>query len=208
MSDLPVAPMEGPHPAGVRPLDRSFYARPAREVARSLIGMVIVSTLHGERTAGRIVETEAYIGPEDPASHAAERIGRTARNEAMFGSPGTAYVYLSYGIHWCLNAVTDREDHPGAVLIRALEPLGDLAPMRLRRGTPDRDLARGPGRLCQALAVTGDLNGHPLNEPPLLFLEAPATPPAAIEAGPRIGISRATDWPLRFTLRGSRYLSR
>lgn len=190
------------------PLEPSFYARPARVVARSLIGAVVLSTLDGERTAGRIVETEAYVGPEDPASHAAERVGRTARNGPMFGAPGTAYIYLSYGIHWCLNAVTDREDHPGAVLIRALEPIGDLAAMRRRRGTPDRDLARGPGRLCQALGVTGVLNGRSLDQPPLVFLAGAAAPPDAVEAGPRVGISRATDWPLRFTLRGSHYLSR
>lgn len=195
-------------PGSSRPLERSFYERPARDVARSLIGALVVSTVGGERTEGRIVETEAYVGPEDPASHAAERIGRTARNSPMFGPPGTAYIYLSYGIHWCLNAATDREDHPGAVLIRALEPVGDLAAMRLRRGTPDRDLARGPGRLCQALGITGAFNGHPLDEPPLVFLETPPVAPEAIDAGPRIGITRATDWPLRFTLRGSRFLSR
>jgi DNA-3-methyladenine glycosylase len=154
------------------------------------------------------VETEAYIGPEDPASHAAERVGGTARNEAMFGPPGTAYVYRSYGIHWCLNAVSDRVNHPSAVLIRALEPLIGLPVMRVRRGTRDRDLARGPGRLCQALGVTGELNGHVLEELPLQILDAPALPEEAVEAGPRIGISRATDWPLRFTLRGSRWLSR
>lgn len=195
-------------PAAGRPLERSFYARPARDVARSLIGTMVVSSVEGRRTAGRIVETEAYVGPEDPASHAAERIGRTARNSPMFGPPGTAYVYLSYGIHWCLNAVTDQTDHPGAVLVRALEPVGDLAAMRRRRGTPDLDLARGPGRLCQALAITGAFNGHPLDEPPLLFLEGPPIPSEAIDAGPRVGISRATDWPLRFTLRDSPYLSR
>lgn len=195
-------------PLAGEPLGHSFYARPAREVARSLIGQLVVSSASGERTVARIVETEAYIGPEDPASHAAEGIGRTARNSAMFGVPGTAYVYRSYGIHWCLNAVTDREDHPGAVLIRAVEPLVGLQVMRLRRGTPDRDLARGPGRLCQALAITGALDGHPLDRPPLVFLEAPEIPPGSIDTGPRIGISRAADWPLRFTLRGSRYLSR
>jgi DNA-3-methyladenine glycosylase len=154
------------------------------------------------------VETEAYVGPEDPASHAAERIGRTARNEAMFGPPGTAYVFLSYGIHWCLNAVTDRAGHPGAVLIRAAEPLGDLAVMRERRGTRDRDLARGPGRLAQALGVTDALDGHRLDTPPLRFLDAPAVPDADVATGPRIGISRAADWPLRFTEAGSRWLSR
>lgn len=208
MTDVSGTWLEGLDPRAVTPLEPSFYARPARDVARSLLGALVVSTLAGGRTGGRIVETEAYIGPEDPASHAAARIGRTERNAPMFGRPGTAYVYRSYGIHWCLNAVTDREDHPGAVLIRALEPLGDLAVMRLRRGTPDRDLARGPGRLCQAMAITGALNGHSLDEPPLLFVHGPPTSPTAIAAGPRVGISRAADWPLRFTLRGSRYLSR
>ncbi len=189
------------------PLPPAFYARPAREVARQLIGMVVRSTVDGE-ALGRIVETEAYTGPEDAASHAAERIGRTVRNEAMFGVPGTAYVYRSYGIHWCLNAVTDREGFPAAVLIRALEPLGDLSLVRRRRGTPDRDLARGPGRLTQALAITGALDGHPLHLPPLSIHDAPSVAPGEIVATPRIGINRAVEAPLRFTLRGSRWLSR
>jgi DNA-3-methyladenine glycosylase len=190
------------------PLPPAFYSRPAREVAPSLIGHVLVSTLGGERTVGRIVETEAYTGPDDPASHAAVRIGRTLRNEAMFGPPGTAYVYRSYGIHWCLNAVTDARGYPGAVLIRALEPMEGLSVMRARRGTRDRDLARGPGRLTEALGITGQEDGHELTEPPLLLCQGEALPTDAIEVGPRIGISRAVERPLRFTLRGSRYLSR
>lgn len=177
-------------------------------MAPSLIGHYLVSTLGGERTVGRIVETEAYLGPDDPASHAAERIGRTTRNAAMFGPPGTAYVYRSYGVHWCLNAVTDREGHPAAVLIRALEPVAGLDVMRARRGTSDRDLARGPGRLTQALGITGDQDGHPLVDPPLILAEGRQPDPEDIEVGPRIGISRARDWPLRFTLAGSRHLSR
>jgi DNA-3-methyladenine glycosylase len=189
------------------PLPTAFYARPAREVAPDLLGKLVLSTLGGEPAVGRIVETEAYLGLEDPASHAAERIGRTARNAPMFGAPGTAYVYRSYGIHWCMNAVTDRVDHPGAVLIRALEPVSGLEVMRARRGTPDRDLARGPGRLAQALGITGALNGHDLAEPPLSFRDAPPVPPDSIAAGPRIGITRAADWPLRFVIRGSRWVS-
>ena len=177
-------------------------------MAPALIGHYLVSTLAGHRTTGRIVETEAYTGPEDPASHAAERIGRTARNAAMFGPPGTAYVYRSYGIHWCLNAVTDTEGHPGAVLIRALEPVDGLEAMRARRGTRDRDLARGPGRLTEALAITGDQDGHALQDPPLLLCEGEVPEPGVIESGPRIGISRAAERPLRFTLKGSRFLSR
>ena len=202
--------MSGTDPGAVigAPLPLAFYGRPSREVAPALIGHYLVSTLGGERTVGRIVETEAYEGPGDPASHAAERIGRTARNATMFGPPGTVYVYKSYGIHWCMNAVTDREGFPGAVLIRALEPVEGLDAMRARRGSKDRDLARGPGRLTEALAVTGEQDGHVLAEPPLLLCEGTPPDPAAIEAGPRIGISRAVERPLRFTLGGSRYLSR
>lgn len=190
------------------PLPPTFYERPAREVAPSLIGHYLVSTLGAARTAGRIVEVEAYLGPDDPASHAAARIGRTARNEAMFGPPGSAYVYRSYGIHWCLNAVTDTEGHPAAVLIRALEPVEGLDVMRARRGTRDRDLARGPGRLTEALGITGDENGHRLQDPPLMLCKGEPPDSAELETGPRVGISRAVEWPLRFTLGGSRYLSR
>lgn len=189
------------------PLPAAFYARPAREVAPDLLGKLIRSTLGDEATVGRIVETEAYLGIDDPASHAAERIGRTARNAPMFGPPGTAYVYLSYGVHWCMNAVTDDVDHPGAVLIRALEPVAGIEVMRARRGTRDRDLARGPGRLGQALGITGALNGHRLQYPPLTFHDAPPLDAASVEAGPRVGISRAADWPLRFMVRDSRWVS-
>ena len=177
-------------------------------MAPALIGKVVRSELGGAVVAGRIVETEAYIGPEDPASHAAERIGRTPRNDAMYGVPGTAYVYRSYGIHWCLNAVTDREGFPAAVLIRALEPLEGVEVMRSRRGVEDRNLARGPGRLCAALEITGDVNGHILDAPPLSFHDAPPPPPESILAGPRVGITRAVDWPLRFIEAGSRWVSR
>ena len=177
-------------------------------MAPDLIGKVLRSTIDGVVTSGRIVEVEAYVGPHDAASHAAERVGRTARNESMFGPPGRAYVYLSYGIHWCMNTVTDRDGYPSGVLLRGLEPLENLPAMRERRGTSDRDLARGPGRLTQALGVTGGLDGHELQLPPLAVHDAPPVDPSDIEAGPRVGITRAADWPLRFTLRGSRYLSR
>lgn len=190
------------------PLPPDFYARPAREVAPDLIGTLIRSELDGAEAVGRIVEAEAYTGPDDPACHAAARIGRTARNAAMFGPPGTAYVYLSYGLHWCLNAVTDRVDYPAAVLIRALEPVHGVEAMRARRGTTDRNLARGPGRLTQALAITGALDGHLLDHPPLSIHQGDLVDPAEIDAGPRIGITRAADWPLRFSLKGSRWVSR
>ncbi|MEX2610147.1 MAG: DNA-3-methyladenine glycosylase [Gemmatimonadota bacterium] len=195
------------------PLPRAFYARPAEEVARDLLGAFLHTRLDGADTLGRIVEAEAYVGPHDAASHAAERIGRTPRNQAMFGAPGSAYVYCIYGVHWCLNAVTDQTEFPAAVLIRAVEPVAGLAAMRARRARggrvpADRDLARGPGRLTQAFAITGTLDGHELGAPPLRILAGEPVPERDVAACPRVGISRAVDWPLRFCLRGSPWLSR
>lgn len=193
------------------PLPAQFYDRPAEEVARDLLGAVLVSMVDGVETSGRIVEAEAYIGPEDPASHAAERIGRTARNAPMFGPPGIAYVYRIYGIHWCLNVVTGAVDYPAAVLIRAVEPLTGLETMRRRRGAVrrDRDLTGGPGRLSEAMGITGELNRHPLDRPPVWIAAGDrAIDPAEIVAGPRIGVTRARDWPLRFHLRGNPWVSR
>lgn len=191
------------------PLGPTFFARPSVEVAPALLGKVLVSTVDGRTAAGRIVETEAYLGPDDPSSHAAARIGRTRRNESMFGAPGIAYVYRIYGVHWCLNAVTDRVDFPGAVLIRALEPLDGAGVMRERRGgVPDRALTSGPGKLAAALGITGSLDGHPLDAAPLLIASGEAVPTDEIEVGPRIGISRAADWPLRFCVRRNPHVSR
>lgn len=165
-------------------------------MAPQLLGHRVVSTVDGHRTEGIIVETEAYIGPQDPASHAAERIGRTARNESMFGAAGLAYVYRIYGVHWCLNVVTGAEGFPAAVLIRALAPMGGQVVMGDRRGGR-APLASGPGRLCEALAITGALDGHDLTEEPLRL--TPGTrPDQTIAISPRIGIRRAADWPLRF----------
>ena len=193
-------------------LASSFFARPAEIVARDLLGMTIVSTIGGRQTAGRIVETEAYVGPHDDASHAAARIGRTPRNDVMFKSPGLAYVYRIYGVHWCLNAVTDRIDFPAAVLIRALEPLKGLIEMRRRRGisptAPDRMIASGPGKLAAALGITGDHNNHPLDRSPLWIERGVHIAKKDIIAGPRIGITRAADWPLRFHEKGSPWISR
>jgi len=192
----------------VKPLAASFYARPTEVVARSLLGHLLVSTVGGRRTAGRIVETEAYLGPHDPACHA---FGgrRTARTEALFGPPGTAYIYFTYGMHWCLNAVTRREGYPAAVLIRALEPVAGLETMRRRRGNmADRVLCSGPARLCMALGITGGLNGTPLQRGPLRILRMPVPRRPRIERSPRVGITRATEWPLRYLLADSPWVSR
>jgi DNA-3-methyladenine glycosylase len=178
-------------------LSAGDFDRDSLDLARALIG----ATLLVDGVGGIIVETEAYH-PEDPASHS--YAGPTERNAAMFGPPGRAYVYRSYGIHWCMNVVGRRGS---AVLIRALEPTEGLELMRQRRGLADpRQLCSGPGKLCQALAVTREHDGLPIDHAPFAF--APAAGPAAIVAGPRIGISKAADLPWRFGLRGSRFLSR
>lgn len=191
------------------PIPAAFFDRPAESVARDLLGGVLISTIGGEETVGRIVEAEAYIGPHDPASHAAERIGRTARNASMFGPPGIAYVYRIYGLHWCLNVVTGPEGYPAAVLIRALEPLAGIETMRRRRRLrSDRELTSGPARLAEALGITGALDGHPLQEPPLVLAAGEPVPDEAVAVGPRIGVTRAADWPLRFHVRGNAWVSR
>jgi DNA-3-methyladenine glycosylase len=189
-------------------LPASFYARPTSQVARRLLGHVLVSTIGGRRTAGRIVETEAYVGPDDPACHG-YGARRTRRNASLFAPPATAYVYFTYGMHWCLNAVTEAAGFPAAVLIRALEPLAGLATMRRRRGrVPDRELCSGPAKLCEALGVTGREDGAPLTRGRLRVLRNPSRQRFGIIVTSRIGITRATDWPLRFLIADSPWVSR
>jgi DNA-3-methyladenine glycosylase len=189
-------------------LPASFYARPTSEVARRLLGHILVSDLGRRRTAGRIVETEAYVGPDDPACHG-YRARRTRRNASLFAAPGTAYVYFTYGMHWCLNAVTEAVGFPAAVLIRALEPLEGLATMRRRRGgVADRQLCSGPARLCQALRVTGREDGAPLTRGGLRIVRNPSKQRFAIITTPRVGITRAAAWPLRFLIKDSPWVSR
>lgn len=192
----------------MNPLPARFYARPAALVARSLLGHYLLSDVGGRRTAGVIVETEAYVGPDDPACHA-WGWRRTPRTEPLYGPPGTAYVYFTYGMHWCLNAVTDRRGHPAAALIRALEPVQGIPVMRRRRGgVPDRELCAGPARLCEALGVTGALNGASMARGRLRILRNPHRGRPAVAVTPRIGVTRAADWPLRFVIAGSPWLSR
>jgi DNA-3-methyladenine glycosylase len=181
-------------------LGPQFFARSVHEVAPELIG----ATLLVDGVGGTIVEVEAYDS-EDPAAHGFR--GRTPRNESMFGPPGHAYVYRSYGIHWCLNLVCEEAGSAAAVLIRALEPTHGVDEMRARRGLDEpRLLCSGPGRLCQALAVTREHDGLPLDAAPF-ELGAPARP-LEVVAAPRIGISVAIEAPWRFAAAGSRYLSR
>jgi DNA-3-methyladenine glycosylase len=183
-----------------------FFARPAEVVAAELIGTVMISRIGGAVTAGRIVETEAYLGVIDPASHGfAGR--RTMHNASIFGAPGLWYVYRSYGMHWCANLVAAAEGEAAAVLVRALEPVDGLEVMRERRGAvPDRQLCSGPGKLCRALGITRDLDGLMMRGSDVLVVRGAR--PARVAATRRIGITRAEEWPLRFVEAGSRWLSR
>jgi DNA-3-methyladenine glycosylase len=190
-------------------LPATFYARGAAEVARDLLGSLLVSEIGGVRVESVVVETEAYVGPDDEASHAHRRFGRTARNAVMFGAPGIAYVYRIYGMHWCLNAVTGPEGHPAAVLLRAARVERGLEAARGRRpGRTDPQLLRGPGNLCRGLAVGGEHNHHPLTAPPLWIAAGVPVPDSRVRNGPRIGISRAADLPLRFWVDGEPAVSR
>jgi DNA-3-methyladenine glycosylase len=181
-------------------IGRDFFARSVHEVAPELVG----ATLLVDGVGGTIVEVEAY-DQEDPASHG--YAGLTPRNAAMFGPPGHAYVYRSYGIHWCLNLVCEHEGRASAVLVRALEPTVGLDVMRARRGLEaERLLCAGPGRLCQALGVTRAHDALPLDEQP--FALAARTGEPEVLAGPRIGITRAAELPWRYVAAGSRFLSR
>jgi DNA-3-methyladenine glycosylase len=185
-------------------VDRDWFDRPATALAPALLCARLVHDSPEGRVGGRIVEVEAYDG-EDPASHGFR--GPTPRNASMFGPPGHAYVYRSYGIHWCLNLVCEDEGRAAAVLLRALRPESGLEEMRARRGVErDQLLCAGPGRLCQALAVTGEHDGLALDAAPFELRARAAAPPIA--AGPRIGISVAREAPWRYAIAGSRWLSR
>ena len=197
-----------------RPLALSFYRRPAGEVARDLLGRYLVRELDGERLVLKLVETEAYLGGPDRASHAWNG-RRTPRNESLYLPGGHAYVYFIYGMHWCLNAVTGEADIGSAVLLRAGEPIAGEARMVANRSwkRPPRpgDLAGGPGKLCQALGVDRALDGVRLDRPPLSITAGEPVAEADVAAGPRIGVDYAGEaaaWPLRFAVRGHRHVSK
>lgn len=197
-----------------RPLPPSFYRRPAEAVARDLLGRYLVRELEGERLVLRLVETEAYLGAPDRASHAWDG-RRTPRNESLYLAGGHAYVYMIYGLHFCLNAVTGEAGVGSAVLLRAGEPVAGEERMRENRGwsrAPKAgDLAGGPGKLCQALAVGRELDGVRLDLPPLFITRGEPAAEAEIVASPRIGVDYAGEaalWPLRFSVRGHRHVSR
>ena len=192
-------------------LGRNFYRRSTLTVARELLGQQLVRVVGGRRLSGLIVEVEAYIGEDDAACHAA--CGRTSRNEAMYGQPGIAYVYFIYGMHHCLNVVTEEEGFPAAVLIRALEPLEGLEIMRRHRpGKPDSELTNGPAKLCQALAVDRSFNGMDLCAGEVIFVEeGRIVIPGEVETSPRIGIKAddaARSVPWRFYVKGNDFVSR
>lgn len=187
-------------------LPRRFYRRPAPRVARDLLGCVLVSRVGRTLTAGRIVETEAYLGPEDTASHAAFRPGSHA---LFYGDGGYAYVYLNYGMHCCLNAIAERAGRPGCVLIRALEPVAGLATMARRRGLPPGSPrpASGPGNLTRALGITLHDSGADLTRGHLLIGPPEAPSEVRVRCGPRVGVTRARDLRLRFWIADSPHVS-
>jgi DNA-3-methyladenine glycosylase len=193
-------------------LPLEFYQRDTKKVAKELLGKILVHKVRGKRLAGRIVETEAYLGVIDLAAHAYGGL-RTERTSTMFMAGGHSYVYLIYGMHSCLNVVTQKQGVPEAVLIRAIEPTEGIEEMRKRRpkAKKDTDLTSGPGKLCDALGITRKQNALLLNDSELLIEDAPLLKRTQITASPRIGVDyaeHAADWPLRFTERGNPFVSK
>jgi DNA-3-methyladenine glycosylase len=189
------------------PLPVRFYDRPTELVARDLLGAVLQCTAPSGVTRGRIVETEAYLGPDDPACHAAA--GLTRRTEHLFGPPGMAYIYLIYGMYWCFNAVTRERGHGAAVLVRAVAPLHGVALMRQRRprARAESDLTNGPGKLCLAMAIDGGMNGTSLRTGPVIVRAGEPVADADVVVTPGIGITQAAAWPLRYFVRDDPFVS-
>jgi DNA-3-methyladenine glycosylase len=189
------------------PLPTRFYDRATELVARDLLGAVLQCPTPAGITRGRIVETEAYLGPDDPACHAAG--GLTARTQHLFGPPGISYVYLIYGMYWCFNAVTRERGHGAAVLVRAVHPIGGIDLMRRRRPrvTQDRDLTNGPGKLCMAMGIVGSMSGASLREGAIVIHAGEPVPDEDVVVTPRIGITQAAEWPLRYFVRDDPFVS-
>jgi DNA-3-methyladenine glycosylase len=190
------------------PLPRDFFARETELVARDLLGAVLECETDQGIASGRIVETEAYVGEHDLACHAA--VGLTNRTRPLYGPPGISYVYFIYGVHWCFNAVTRDEGLPSAVLIRALEPLQGVDLMRRRRPAArrDSDLTNGPGKICAALGIDASCNALPLQSGRLVIREGARVPRSRVAITPRIGIRVSADWPLRWIVTDSPFVSR
>jgi len=190
------------------PLPREFYDRDTEHVARDLLGAVLECRTRDGLAAGRIVETEAYLGEHDLACHAVA--GRTSRTAPLYGPPGIAYVYLIYGMYWCFNVVTRAEHEPSAVLVRAIEPVCGIELMRRRRPRVKRDvdLTNGPGKLCLALGIDARHNWKPLDHPPLIVRAGEPVADRAVTVTPRIGITQSADWPLRWFVTDSKYVSK
>lgn len=196
----------------LKPLPRSFYARDTHIVARELLGKIVLRTIGGKKISGRITEVEAYVGEDDLACHASR--GQTARTEIMYGEPGHAYIYLIYGMYHCFNIVTEQENFPAAVLVRALEPLHGLPTMQRRRPTAKKweQLCNGPGKLTQALAITQKMNNEDLVQSNCLTVldDGWHQPAHDIATSPRIGIAyagTAIDYPWRYFIKDSPFVS-
>ena len=189
-------------------LHKDFYDRDTAMVAREMLGTVLECRTERGTASGIIVETEAYVGEHDPACHAAA--GRTRRTEPLYGRPGISYVYFIYGVHWCFNAVTRKEGLASAVLVRAIEPLTGVAAMQARRGERVRgvSLTNGPGKLCAALGIDGSLNGVSLQRGGLVVRAGSTIPDDQVVTTPRVGITKAVEWPLRYLIRGNPWVSK
>ena len=207
-SAAPRARRSGLRAPRAAPLPRAFYDRDPALVARELLGAVLECRSADGVTSGRIVETEAYVGPHDPACHAV--FGNTPRTRSLFAPAGTSYVYLIYGMYWCFNAVTREEGFGSAVLVRALEPVEGESLMHARRPRvrSRHDLTNGPGKLCLALGIDRAHDGLDLDEPPLRILSGQPVPDDQVLVSPRIGITKAADWPLRFFVAGNSFVSK
>lgn len=190
-----------------RILPRAFYDRDTEIVAREMLGTVLECRTPEGKASGIIVETEAYLGEHDPACHAA--VGRTRRTEPLYGRPGLSYVYFIYGVHWCFNAVTRSEGLPSAVLVRAVEPLEGTELMQQRRGPGTRgvNLANGPGKLCAALGIDGSMNGLSLQRGPVVIRERSSLDESRIVTTTRVGITKASDWLLRYYIEDNKWVS-